>query len=717
MFERWGHFVYRFRWVTLGGAALALAISILGIFAGGNVGGNQPTTNIVESDRAANLVSTELHKASDGGSSLLLIFSSKDMRVGDAQFQTALQQAILPLENDKRVTSLVTPYGPSTDGLVSRDQHQGIVVVNLKDRSSAAARYLPALRSEVHPGPLQLVVTGNVPINQAFNTTLENDLQRAELISLPLALILLVLIFRSAIAALLPIGVAVLTIVGGVAATLLLSNFTYVSQYAFNIVTLIGLGVSIDYSLIVVSRFREELARGASREQALGRTMATAGRAITFSGITVAIGLSSMLFFQGTFLASMGIAGAVVVGLAVLYGLTLLPAMLAVMGGGVNRLRLPWQRARVGSGFWYSTATQVMRRPVLVLGPCLAVLVLAATPFSQLRLAGIGVDGLPPANEARQGYDILIRDFVGYNNNEIPVVAYFPAGSPTSATGSAAVAQLERQIASMPGVIRVDAPVTGAHIALLTAISNLDPSSDAARHIVSAIRAHNMLAGGGQVLVYGQTAGDIDVIDFIRSHIIAALGFVLLVTYVVLFLMTGSVILPLKAVLTNLLSISASFGALVWIFQQGHLSGLLSFTAQSIDPSVPVILFALVFGLSMDYEVLLIARIQERWHATGDNRLAIAEGLERSGRLITGAAAIMVCVFLAFGTADDVLIKSIGIGIAVAIAIDATLVRALIVPAVMRLLGNRNWWAPRPLAWVHRRARLGEQPASAPSPA
>ncbi len=714
MFERWGHLVYRFRWVTLAGAAVALVLSILGVLAGGNVGGNQPTSTL-ESDRAATLVNTQLHQASDSGSSFLLLFSSKQLRVADGQFQTALDQAIAPLRYDKRVVSLVTPYGSSADGLVSRDQHQAIVVLSLKDRSNVAARYVSQLRSEVHPGPLTLVVTGNVPINQAFNTTLETDLQRAELISLPLALLLLVLIFRSAVAALLPVGVAVLTIVGGVAGTLLLSNVTYVSQYAFNIVTLIGLGVSIDYSLIVVSRFREELATGASREDALARTIATAGRAITFSGLTVAIGLSSLLFFQGTFLTSMGIAGAIVVGLAVLYGLTLLPAMLAVMGGGVNRLRLPWQRARIGPGFWYSTATQVMRRPVLVLGPCLAILALAATPFVNLRLAGIGVDGLPPANEARQGYDTLVRDFTGYDNSEIPVVAYFPTGSPTSATATNAVAELGRQIAAMPGVIRVDAPISGGHITLLTAISNLDPSSDAARQIVSGIRAHAALAGGGQVLVYGQTAGDIDVIDFIRSRLLLALGFVLVVTYVVLFLMTGSVVLPLKAVVTNLLSISASFGALVWIFQQGHLSGLLGFTPQSIDPSVPVILFALVFGLSMDYEVLLIARIQERWHATGDNRLAIAQGLERSGRLITGAAAIMVCVFLAFGSAEDVLIKSIGIGIAIAITIDATLVRALMVPAIMRLLGPRSWWAPRPLALLHRRARLGEPPSHAPS--
>jgi len=341
--------------------------------------------------------------------------------------------------------------------------------------------------------------------------------------------------------------------------------------------------------------------------------------------------------------------------------------------------------------------------------PCLAILIAAGTPFLHLRLAGSGVDALPPGNEARQGYDTLVRDFAGYDNSEIPVVAYFPNDDP--ATG-AAVADLGRQLAATPGVVRVLAPVTGKHIVLLTAISNLDPSSDAARAAVSSIRAHQTLAGGGQVLVAGQTAGDLDVIAFIQSHMIAALGFVLAVTYVVLFLMTGSLVLPLKAVLTNLLSIAASFGALVWIFQQGHLSSWLHFTPQSIDPSVPVILFALVFGLSMDYEVLLLARIQERWRATGDNTRAVAEGLERSGRLITGAAAIMVATFLAFGLADVVLIKSIGIGIAIAIAIDATIVRALVVPSIMRLLGARTWWAPRVLVGLHRRSRFGELSAN-----
>jgi uncharacterized membrane protein YdfJ with MMPL/SSD domain len=711
LFDQWGRIVYRFRWVTLAGGAVVLGLSIAGLFAGGNIGGNPPSTT-TESDRATSLVQAELPQVAAKGSSFLLLFTSPDLVVTDPTYQSALESAVAPLRSDPRVTSLVTPYDKASDGLVSRSAHEAIVVVQVKDRSSVAAGYVPALRSKVHPGPLHLVLTGNVPINSAFNTTLEADLQRAELVALPIALLLLVLIFRSAVAALLPIAVALGTIAGGVAATIMLSNFVFVSQYAFNIVTLVGLGVSIDYSLMFVSRFREELAAGSSREDAVAKAMATAGRAVAFSGVAVAVGLSSLLFFQGTMFASMGIAGSIVVAAALLYSLTVLPAGLAVIGGGVNRLRVPWQRASGGSRFWHSTAVRVMRRPLLVLVPCLAVLLATGSPAIHLRLAGSGVDALPPSNEARQGYDTLVRDFAGFDNNEIPVVAYFPNADPTTGAAAGAVAQLEQELAVTPGVVRVLPPVTGKHIALLTAISNLDPSSDAARAAVDSIRAHGTLAAGGQVLVDGQTAGDLDVIAFIKSHMLGALGFVVVVTYVVLFLMTGSLVLPLKAVLTNLLSISASFGALVWIFQQGHLSSWLHFTAQSIDPTVPVILFALVFGLSMDYEVLLLARIQERWRMTGDNTSAIAEGLERSGRLITGAALIMVATFLAFGLADVALIKSIGIGIAIAIAIDATIVRALLVPAIMRLLGDWNWWAPRPLVRLGAALRLGE-PAAA----
>ncbi|TMC28869.1 MAG: MMPL family transporter, partial [Chloroflexi bacterium] len=294
MFERWGHIVYRFRWPFLAVAVVTLALSIVGLGTRGNVDGPQPASPL-ESDRAAGLVNAELPGVAGTGSSFLLLFSSHDLITTDASYRAALEQAVAPLPRDPRVVSVVTPYSKAAAGLVSRDRHEAVAVVRVKDDSKVASAYLPQLRAIVHPGRLQVVLTGNVPINHAFNTTLETDLQRAELISLPLALILLVLIFRSAIAALLPIGVGILTILGGVVGILLLSNYTYVSQYAFNIVTLIGLGVSIDYSLMFVSRYREELQAGASREQAVATTMATAGRAITFSGLTVAIGLSSLL--------------------------------------------------------------------------------------------------------------------------------------------------------------------------------------------------------------------------------------------------------------------------------------------------------------------------------------------------------------------------------------------------------------------------------------
>ena len=705
MLESWGRWVYRFRWLVLAASVFSLAASIGGIFAGGNVGAPASASSPLESERASQLISSQLLHRKQPVTTFDLLFSSPSITVLDPAFKRGVDAALLGLRADRRVASVATPFDARpAPQLVSRDAHTAIAHVTVIGTGQAARGFYQQLREEVRPSSLRVIATGDLAINHAFDSTLEADLQRAELFSLPIALLLLVLIFRSLVAAFLPIGVSILTIVGGVAGTLLLSRFTGVSQYAFNIVTLIGLGVSIDYSLMVVTRFREELANGATREDALATTMSTAGRAIAFSGVTVAIGLSSLLFFQGSFLTTMGFAGTIVVALAVFYGLTTLPALLAVIGGGVNRLRLGMRPPAAGSGAWHRTATWVMRRPLVVLVPCLLLLLAAASPFSQLRMANGSIAALPPTVEARQGYDRLLRDFPGQTATTIEVVANFPTGNPTDPGPALAVRQLSERLATMPGVLRVEGPETGGHVALLTAMSNLDPTSDSARNIVRGIRRAPNIGAGGQVMVTDQTANDLDIIAFVLAHVGPAVAFVLVVTYLVLLLMTGSVVLPLKAVLTNLLSIAASFGALIWIFQQGHLSQQLNFSAQSLDPTVPVILFAIVFGLSMDYEVFLVSRIQERYRATGDNRLAVAEGLERSGRLITGAAAIMIAVFLAFGLADVVLIKSIGIGIAVAVFLDATIVRALVVPAMMRLMGRANWWAP---SFLSRFARLG----------
>src|SRR5713226_5274408 len=745
MFARWGRFVYRFRWATLIASALLLGLSIAAVLTGANLAGNGGFGANLAAGTAANLITSEIKaQGNSSGSSFELIYSSSTLTANDPAFQSSLENSIASLAFDSRVSSILTPYNVAAlqrSAFISRDSHEALVVVELKEGSVKAQPYIDQLAGEVHQGPLAMVVTGQVPINQAFNKTLENDLQQAEYIALPITLLLLVLIFAAFIAALLPLSVGVLAIVGGLGGTLFLAHFTDVSQYAINIVTLIGLGVAIDYSLFIVNRYRDELAAGATREEAIATAMSTAGRAITFSGITVAIGLSAMLFFQGTFLASMGAAGAIVVGIAVIYGLTFLPALLAVLGPRVDRLRLPWigRRGPEGTGAWHSMATWVMKRPLVVLVPAVVVLVLAGTPFLQLRLANGDVDALPPSNAARQGYDILRSDFPGQNQTTITGVVYYPGGSPLTSDHVGAIYDLSHRLAALPNVdsvqsiVNVDPSLTradyvrlysgstdqlpaalqqalslgaGPHIVLIEVVTNKDYTSDDARNLVREVRAESV--PDGQVLATGSTAFDLDVVDFIVQRTPVAFGAVVLVTYIVLFMLTGSVVLPLKAVITNLASISASFGALVFVFQQGHFSDLLGFTAQSIDPSIPVILFSIVFGMSMDYEVLLISRIQEEYRRTGDNQSGVALGLEKSGRLITGAAAIMVTVFFAFALAQVVIIKSIGVGLAIAIAIDATIVRILIVPSVMRILGRANWWAPRPLRWLHDRLGTGE---------
>src|SRR6266850_847537 len=756
MFARWGRFVYRFRWATLIASALLLGLSIVAIFTGGTLADNGGFGADLPAGKAAKLIADEIHPqglTAKGGSSFTLIFSSASLAAGDPEFQKAVEDAVVPLTGDLRVTTVTTPYyGPDAQkaALISKDSHKALVLVVLRDDSRKAQSYINEVVGEVHPGPLSVVATGQVPINQAFNKSLENDLNRAELVALPVTLLLLVLIFASIVAALLPVGVGLLAIAGGVGGTLFLAHFTDVSQYAMNVVTLIGLAVAIDYSLFIVNRFRDELAAGATREDAIATSTSTAGRAITFSGITVAIGLSAMLFYQGTFLASMGAGGAIVVAMAVVYGLTFLPALLSVLGGRVDRLRLPFLGARkpAGAGAWHSMAVWVMRRPLWVLIPSLAILVVAGTPFIQLRLAQGGVDQLPPSNQARQGYDTLVRDFPGQDQTTIEAVVYYPESSPMTADRIGDEYDLSGRLASLPNVLRVDGIFNagqslaradyqrlysgpreslpqelqqalslsvGDHIVRLYLVTNQPPTSDEARAIVKAVRAESV--AGGQVLATGETAFDLDVVNFILGRTPTAVGTVILITYIVLFLLTGSLVLPLKAVLTNLFSISASFGAMVWIFQEGHFSQQLGFTAQSIDPSLPVILFSIVFGMSMDYEVLLISRIQEEYRRTGDNQAAVAMGLEKSGRLITGAAAIMVAVFLAFGLADVVIIKAIGIGLAIAIAVDATIVRILIVPSIMRILGRANWWAPRPLTALYLRMGAGESrpPASVPA--
>ena len=741
MFTAWGRFVYRFRWPVL-------ILSIVLLLASGAIasqGGNLESGGFIEtaeSGRASKLIEKELPRA--GGSTFTLIYSSPTLVWSSAEFTEAVQASLADLRKDGRIDSITTPYDAAgTPALISKDGHEIAVDVAVKDAIETARGYYKELRDKVRSDKLDVQATGILAINNGFNAVLLADLQRAEVVALPLALILLVFVFGTVIAALVPLGVGGLAVMSGVAGMFLLTHITNVSVYAENVVTLIGLGVAIDYSLFVTSRYREELRHTGDRQQALAIAMGTAGRAITFSGITVAIGLSGMLFYEGTFLPSMGYSGAVVVASAVFYGVTFLPALLAILGWRLEALRLPFIRSgSSGRGFWHTMATWVMRRPVLVLVPVVAIILLAGSPFLHLRLATSDVRTLPTHEESRAAYDKLLNDFPGAGQNHYQVVVNYADGDPFSAARIPQLADLAQRLAKIDHVVKVNSAVSsidpralglpdyaalyaiprdrmpaqlqallrstvGQHIVLFDVEASLPFYSDEARELLRQLRAAAP-PPGGELLVTGFTAIDYDTVNFIVSHTPSAVGFVMLATIIVLFLLLGSVVLPLKAVVMNLLSISASFGALVWVFQDGHGAQILGFERAAIDPSTPVIMFCIVFGLSMDYEVLLLSRIQEEYRRTGDNTHAVAEGLEKSGRLITGAAAIMVGVFAAFGLAEILLIKAIGLGMALAVAIDATLVRALVVPATMRLLGRANWWAPRPLARAYRRLGLGE---------
>ena len=717
---------------------LVLVLSLLGFVASAVAivtGGTPQNANNFdfESGRGFNLMSQQLPATGVG---FTLVMSEATRSTDDPAFGAEVGAALAAVGRDQRVSSIQTAFTapPALAAqMVSSDHHRVLAVVSLRLSFTEARKHFGEIRSEVAAPPsLAVVATGDVPLAYDFDTFLATDLEKAEIGSSAVALLLLVVVFGTGVGALVCLAIGLLAVTGGVGAALLLAHAMDVSTYALNIVTLIGLGIAIDYSLFIVSRFREELANGKSVELAVAIAMATAGRAIAFSGVTVAIGLAAMLFYRGTFLVSMGIAGAIVVAVSVLLALTFLPALLGMLGHRVNRLSVPVLRPRpFGQGLWHRVAVAVMKRPVAVLLPTLSLLLLAGSPFLHVQLANSDVTQLPPSAESRVGAELLDAAFPSQSSNVISVVIQDSAGSPLSASNVATAAALAQRIAAIPGVAAVRSYVSfdpslttdayqrlyagpadslpagardevsrtvGRDIAVLSVVTPDLPASEQAHQLVRDIRARDKVPGA-TVVVTGDTAFDIDFVGYIVQQTPWAVGFAMLATFAVLLLLLRSLVLPIKAVLMNLLSLCAAFGATVWVFQDGHLSGLLDITANPLDPTLPVLLFCIVFGLSMDYEVFLLSRMQEAWQRTHDNRLAVADGLERSGRLVTGAAAIMITVFIAFAFARVVIIKATGTGLAVAVLVDATLVRALVVPSLMRLLGRANWWAPR---WVRR---------------
>ena len=561
------------------------------------------------------------------------------------------------------------------------------------------------------------------------------------MISLPLAALALLLVFGSVVAAGVPLVVGGTSVLVALGLIYLAASVTPMSIFVLNLATLLGLGLGVDYSLLLTSRFREELSKRPSSDPGQARvdeavriTIATAGRAVFFSGLTVLLGLLGLVLFEFMILRSVGIAGAIVVGLAVLAALTLLPALLTRFGRHLDRFAIRRVAARPGSeGPWARLARRVMERPVAVLIPTLALLLLLGSPFLHVRFNSPDASILPPNVPSRAAFDRL-RDAFGEGEFAPIVIAIRTEGTATSPASLASLFDYSRRIAADPRVTRVDslvdvdprmtlaqyqllyadpngprdrftatvlASTTKADLTAFTITTPFGPNRDEGRALVRALRspAGDLAPPARTAILIGGGAADVtDVVDGVAADFPRTALFIIVTTYLVLFALLRSVILPAKALLMNALSITASFGALVWIFQDGNLSALLGFQPIGfVETTQPVILFCVLFGLSMDYEVFLLSRMKEVWDTTGDNTEAVARGLERSGRIVTSAALIVVVVAGSFAFADIVLIKALGLGVAIAVALDATVVRALLVPATMRLLGRWNWWMPAAL--------------------
>ena len=566
---------------------------------------------------------------------------------------------------------------------------------------------------------LEIAVGGVGPLFSEVQETIEADLIRAELIAFPITAILLLLIFGSAVAASLPLLIGGFAIVGTFLILQILTGFTEVSIFALNLTTALGLGLAIDYSLFVISRFREELAAGHDPREAVVRTVQTAGRTVLFSAGTVAVSLSAMLVFDLAFLRSFGYAGIAVVGLAAVGAVVILPAILALLGHRVDRLRV----RRVtptpeGNGTWHRIATTVMRRPVPIATAAVLVLVLLGSPFLGVELGTSDDRVLPATANAREAGDILRSEFDAFEASPISVVARGDTDDDT-VDGFAA------SLSSLDGVARVDA-ATGSYIGgtqvapagpanarfsaetgtFLSVVPSVEPISPEGEALVKDIRA---MDAPFSTLVTGGSADLVDTKASLFGSLPIAIAIIGVVTFALLFLMFGSVVVPLKAVVLNMLSLSATFGALVWIFQDGNLSEWLGFTATgSIEITMPILMFAIAFGLSMDYEVFLLSRIKEEHDAGRDNVEAVAVGLERTGRIVTAAAVLIAVVFVAFATSNVSFMKMFGVGMTLAVLVDAFIVRATLVPAFMRLAGAANWWAPHWMKGIYRRFGIRE---------
>jgi RND superfamily putative drug exporter len=737
MLARLAQLVLRRRKLVLVASVILFALS--GAF-GGKVseelssgGFDDPASESFKADESM------LETFGSGTPNLVLLLTAEDgVSVDDPAIREAGLALTDELAAEPHVTNVASYWTLDAPPLKSVTGDRALVLARIEGDQNEVNERVEGLADYQRDGDgFTVGVSGFAQVFKEVGTTIEEDLVRAETIALPITLILLLLVFGSVVSASLPLAIGALSVVGTLAVLRLINLVTEVSIFSLNLTTAMGLGLAIDYALFVVSRYREELRAGHDPNTAVVRTVRTAGRTVAFSAVTVAASLCALLVFPLAFLRSFAYAGVAVAFLAGAFSVVVLPAILAALGTRVDKLMIFKRSTQVREeGFWHRMALVVMRRPLPFAAASIALLLFLGAPFLGIKLSLPDDRVLPEEAQSRQVTDVLREEFPAGEAGAASVVAE-GIGDPAARTDE--IDAYAVQLASLPGVSRVDAftgSYCGAGLAdlgcepgqlvrpggeglylgfvadraggatFLSVVPDVEPLSPAGEELVTAIRE---APAPFDVRVTGQSAQLVDTKAALFARLPLAIGIIALVTFLVLFLQFGSVIIPIKALILNLLSLSATFGAMVWVFQDGNLAGPLDFTATgTLDATTPILMFCVAFGLSMDYEVFLLSRIKEEYDRTGDNELSVARGLERTGRIVTASALLISVVFMSFATSNITFIKLFGIGLTLAVMADAFVIRGTLVPAFMRLAGEWNWWAPAPLRRLHARIGISE---------
>lgn len=705
MFAKWGSLAYHRRWVVMI-ATLVLTVMGgmwgLGVFDRLSEGGfGDPTS---ESAKATKLVEDTFGR--QGGDVVVMYTTPSGSTIDTPVIKTRVETALagLPTDAVKTVASYYNLPQPNPFG--TADKSKALVAITLQaSDSNTQLKDFARISDQLTLSGLETQFAGQIPIQKTISEMSGADLVRAETVSMPIVLILLVIIFGGVVAASLPVLVGGLAIMGSLALLHAISLATDVNSFAINVASLLGLGMAIDYGLFIVGRFREELAAGRTPEQAVQRTVGSAGRTVVFSATLLVIALAGLLLFPQSFLKSLGYGGMSAVAVAALVSLTLLPALLGILGHRVDKLAMPWRKRMAKSehgGGWAKLGQKVMKKPLLFAIPIVAALLALGAPFLDVKFGEATEKVLPIGNESRVAVETMNKDFPEIAKTGLDIVV-------KGNTSQEAVARFAQRVGDVPGIGTAALALDPKdNVWLLSASLDGDALSDESKQAMKDVREVTPPLGASEVLVGGSTAVNVDSLSAIGSKLPWMALLFIMATFILMFLAFGSVLLPVKAILMSALSLSATFGVLTWIFYDGHLASLLGVTPSPLDSGIVVLMVAMILGLSTDYEVFLLSRMVEAKNRGASNEEAISTGLAKTGRVITAAAILLVLVTGAFAFSQVAMMRFVGVGMILALVLDATIVRMLLVPAVLKLMGNAAWWAPPALRRIQEKLAIHE---------